>query len=285
MSANSLLAAGLKRMYRYMPRAAGYVQTSIFANTRALGRFPDNLCPLGARQIELSGVPRVSAVYVWGHDEPSLLALHGWGADSTTMLNVVHSALANGGSAICFDAPGHGISPGTQATLTEYSDAVISVLHRFPSIHTIVAHSLGSIAAVSAVAKCRPANISKVLLLAPTCTLAGVMDRWASQRGLPRGLVTQMYWESMRRTGFPVLHWDIRSLGLSSDVDLQILHDPTDEQVPVSDSYQIAAALSADLYEITPGTGHYGILGCEEMQKAVALSLQSRTNYALRSEV
>jgi len=82
--ANSLLAAGLARTYRYMPRAAGYVHTSIFANTRALGRFPDDLCPLGARQIDLCGVPRVSAVYVWGHDDPSVLALHGWGADSTT---------------------------------------------------------------------------------------------------------------------------------------------------------------------------------------------------------
>jgi pimeloyl-ACP methyl ester carboxylesterase len=283
--ANSLLAAGLARTYRFMPRAAGYVHTSIFANTRALGRFPNDLRPLGARQIDLCGVPRVSAVYLWGHDEPAVLALHGWGADSTTMLNVAHSALANGQSTICFDAPGHGISPGSQATLTEYSDAVISVLQRFPSIRTIVAHSLGSIAAVSALARCRSTNISKVLLLAPTCTLAGVMNRWASQRGLADGLLMQMYRESLRRNGFPMSYWDIRTLGLPSEIELQILHDPTDEQVPVTDSYQIAAAISAEVCETAPGTGHYGVLSCGEMHNAVALSLKSGTDYARRSHV
>ena len=53
---------------------------------------PDDLCPLGASRVELTGVPRVAAVYVWGSDEPTVLALHGWGADSTTMSAVVAAA-------------------------------------------------------------------------------------------------------------------------------------------------------------------------------------------------
>ena len=143
VSTSSLLAAGLARAHRIMPRIAGYVHASMFINTRGLGSFPDDLCPLGARRVEVAGVPRVAAVYVWGSDEPTVLALHGWGTDSTTMSAVVDVALANGESAICFDAPGHGASPGSHATITEYAHATLEVLQRFPSIHTIVAHSLG----------------------------------------------------------------------------------------------------------------------------------------------
>lgn len=176
MSGNSLLAAGLARAHRILPRAAGYVHTAIFVNTRGLGDPPDDVCPLGARRIEVTGVPRVAAVYVWGDAEPTVLALHGWGADSATMSAVMNVALHNGESAICFDAPGHGISPGSQATITEYVRAVVEVLQRFPSVRTVVAHSLAAIAGVAAIVESGETDVRTMLLLAPTCSLSGVLE-------------------------------------------------------------------------------------------------------------
>ena len=261
-----------------MPRLAGSVHTSMFINTRGLGSVPDDLCPLGARRVELAGVPRVAAVYVWGSDEPTVLALHGWGTDSTTMLTVVDVALASGESAITFDAPGHGASPGSHALITEYAHAALEVLHRFPSIHTIVAHSLASIAAVSAVAKSDAKSVRNMLLLAPACSLSGVLERWASQRGLPRDLVAQISRELGRRDGLPVSHWDIRTLGLPPSVRVRILHDPTDESVPLSDSYLIATAVPADVREVAAGIGHHRIIGSDEMRAALSTCLQSDTS-------
>ncbi len=274
MSGSSVLAAGLARAHRIMPRAAGYVHTSMFINTRGLGSFPDDVCPLGADRIEVAGVPRVAAVYVWGSDEPTVLALHGWGTDSTTMSAVVDVALASGESAICFDAPGHGASPGSQALITEYARATLAVLQRFPSIHTVVAHSLASIAGVSAVARAHPNNVRNMLLLAPTCSLSHVLERWASQRGLPPALAAQISRELERRDGIPVSHWDIRTLGLPTSVQVRILHDPADESVPLSDTHLIAAAVPADVREAAAGTGHHGIVGSDEMRAALVACLQ-----------
>ena len=274
MSASSLLAAGLARGHRIVPRAAGYVHTSMFVNTRGLGSFPDDLCPLGAERVEVAGVPRVAAVYVWGSDEPTVLALHGWGTDSTTMSTVVDAVLASGESAICFDAPGHGASPGSHALITEYAHATREVMQRFPSIHTVVAHSLSSIAAVSAVARADANNVRRMLLLAPTCSLSHVLERWGAQRGLPRGLLARISRELERRDGIPVSHWDIRTLGLPTSVEVRILHDPTDESVPISDSYLIAAAVPADVREAAAGTGHHGIVGSDEMRAALVACLR-----------
>jgi pimeloyl-ACP methyl ester carboxylesterase len=257
-----------------MPRAAGYVHTAMFINTRGLGSIPDDVCPLGARRVDVADVPRVAAVYVWGSAEPTVLALHGWGADSTTMSNVVDVALANGESAICFDAPGHGVSPGSQATITEYANAIVEVLQQFPNIHTIVAHSLASIAVASAVAESDASNVRSLLLLGPTCSLSCVLDRWVSRRGLPRGMISLISRELERRDGIPVSHWDIRTLGLPTTIQVRILHDPTDESVPLRDSHQIAAVISADVHETVPGTGHYGILGSTEMRAALTACLQ-----------
>jgi pimeloyl-ACP methyl ester carboxylesterase len=270
-----VLAAGLARAHRIVPRVAGRVHTAMFINTRGLGSFPDDLCPLGARRWEVADIPRVAAVYLWGSDEPTVLALHGWGTDSTTMSPVVDAALAKGESAMCFDAPGHGASPGSHATITEYAHATLEVLHRFPSIHTIVAHSLASIAAASAVARSDANNVRNMFLLAPTCSLSHVLERWASQRGLPLGVVEQIYRELERRDGVPVSHWDIRTLGLPTSVRVRILHDRTDESVPFNDTHLIATAIPADVDEAVPGTGHHGVIGSDEMRAGLTACLQT----------
>ena len=236
----------------------------MFIDTRALGSFPDDTCPLGASRVDITDVPRVKAVYVWGGAEPSVLAVHGWGTDSTAMSVVVDMAMRGGESVLCFDAPGHGISPGTQATITEYATAIAMVLQRFPSIRTVVAHSLASIAAVAAVADSMESSVRAMLLLAPTCSLAEVLNRWVADRGLPVGLVGLISDELARRDGVPVSHWDIRTLALPSSVRVQLVHDPEDSSVPVSDSLHIAEAIGADLHQTTPGVGHHGVLGCEQ---------------------
>jgi pimeloyl-ACP methyl ester carboxylesterase len=260
-----------------MPRVAGRVHTNMFVNTRGLGSFPDDMCPLGAARVELADVPRVAAAYVWGKDEPTVLALHGWGADSTTMRNVVAAARDYGQSSICFDAPGHGVSPGSQATMREYAHATLAVLRHFPSVHTVVAHSMSSIAAVSAIAESGTDNVCNLLLLAPTCSLSGVIDRWAAQRGLSYALVEEIHRELTRRDGNPVSHWDIRTLDLPTRVPVRIVHDPTDEVVPIQDTHLIAADVQADIHEAANGTGHHKIIGCEEMRLALAACLQPRS--------
>jgi pimeloyl-ACP methyl ester carboxylesterase len=275
VSVGPLLATALARGHRIMPRLAGYVHTNIFVNTRGLGSFPDDICPLGATRVELADVPRVAAAYVWGSDKPAVLALHGWGADSTTMSTVVAVALENGASVVCFDAPGHGASPGSHATMREYAHATLAVLQRFPSIHTVVAHSMSSIAAVSAIAASGAENVRSLLLLAPTCSLSGVIDRWAEQRGMPRTLVEQIHRELKRRDGMPVSHWDVRTLGLPTTVLVRIVHDPADEVVPLLDSHLIAADLFADVHEAVTGTGHHRIIGGDEMRIALAACLRS----------
>lgn len=273
MTAEVLLARALTCAHRVTPRPAGYAWTNVFANTRGLGAAPDDLCPLGARRVELTGVSRVDAAYVWGSAEPTVLALHGWGVDSTTMSSVVAAASARGESTVCFDAPGHGVSPGTQATMHEYAGATHAVLKRFPSIHTIVAHSFAAIAAASAIAESDEGNVRQLLLLAPACSLPDVLERWAGERRLPPVVVEEIRRELRRRDGLDISHWDVRTLELPADVRVRILHDPTDEWVPVGDAYRIAAATHGEVKETETGVGHHRIVGCDEMRDALAACL------------
>ncbi len=245
----------------------------MFVNTRGLGSAPNDLCPLGAERVAVAGVPRVAAVYRWGGGDPTVLALHGWGTESTTMTPVADAAVAAGATVISFDAPGHGASPGSQATITEYARAVREVLQHFSSIHTVVAHSLAAIAAVGAVAESCASNVRSMLLLAPACSLARVLDRWVADRGLPAGVGQLIERELARRDGIAVSHWDIRTLALPAAVDVTIIHDPGDRSVPLADSHLIAAAVPAHIQHVAAGTGHHAIVGSDEMRTALAATL------------
>jgi Thioesterase-like superfamily/Alpha/beta hydrolase family len=214
-----------------------------------------------------------------GFVQPTVLALHGWGSGSTAMSSVVQAAVACGEPTMCFDAPGHGVSPGSHATITVYARASQEVLQRFPSIHTIIAHSLASLAAIAAVARRGAPWPRSVLLIAPACSLSLVLDRWAAQRRLPSGVVTLIDRELERRDGVPVSHWDIRKLGVPDSVQLRIVHDPADDVVPFSDAVLIASATTADLREAQAGTGHYGIIGSDAMRAALTASLQAPVDH------
>ena len=279
-----MLAYATAHGHRMMPRLAGRVHTAIFVNTRGLDRPANDMCPLGARRIELTDVHRVGVAYQWGDKSPGVLATHGWGTDSTTMSSVVTAAVTHGESVLCFDAPGHGASSGSQATVGEYTEAVHAVLHRFPSIHTVVAHSLSAIAVVAAIARSKPAGMRSLLLLAPACSLSGVLDRWSAQRRLPAGVAALIANELHRRDGVPISHWDIRTLDLDTDVRISILHDPQDRSVPMSESLLIAAGGRAQLNAV-PGAGHHGILSGEHMRGALTSLLGASVEAPLRKAI
>ena len=163
---------------------------------------------------------------------------------------------------------------GHHATITEYADATSAVLQRFPSIQIVVAHSLGGIAAVAAIAESEKTSVRDLVLLAPACSLSHVLERWAAQRRVPEPVVLRVYSELDRRDGVPVSHWDIRTLGIPRTVRVRILHDPTDAAVPLRDSYLIAEAIPAEVHEVTTGTGHDGLIGSAEMRAALTACLQ-----------
>jgi len=269
------MAPRLLGLRRVAPRSIAHMYTSVFSTTRRAGMVPDDVCPLGACRVGLEGLARVRSAYVWGDDAPGVLALHGWASDSTAMLGIVEQSRQHGVSAVCFDAPGHGVSPGSQATLMEYSVAATEMLRRNPGVHTIVSHSLGSIIAAAAVANLASSRVRTIVMLAPACTLSGVLERWAGDRELPRDLVEGMYRELHRRNGVPVSHWDIRTLGLPPSVRVHILHDPDDDWTPISETYEITAALSQATMAPVTGVGHYGIVGSAVARATVSDYLQS----------
>jgi pimeloyl-ACP methyl ester carboxylesterase len=246
---------------RIAPGLAGRIATDAFTSSRTLGTRPDDVPPLGARRFEVRDAPDIRGGYLWGDEGPIALLVHGWGADSSGMHGLVAPLRALGYRVAAFDAPGHGVSDGTRTTMPEFTRATRDVLDALGDVRMIVAHSLGSIAAVGAVAQCPAPPVECLVLIAPTCTLTGVLQRWArSELRLRRRIVAWIDRELHRRTGVPISHWDVVGLGADLDCRVLVIHDPQDAVVPYSEAEAITAGLRHARLEATPGHGHFGVL-------------------------
>ncbi len=244
--------------------------TDAFSYTRTFAGHPDDVLPLGARPFAVEGCDRVQRGYLWGDGEPVALLVHGWGSDSCSMVPLVEPLAQAGFAVAAFDAPGHGVSPGDDATMTEYVEAVGAVLAALPPTTVIVAHSVGAIAAVGALQKHDP-GIERIVLIAPACTLSGVLDRWSpADIGVSPPLREKIYAELHRRNGVPVSHWNVTVLGAGLRCPVVAIHDPHDPLVPFSETEAIAAGLADVRVMPAPGRGHASVLGAPEGKEAVA---------------
>ncbi len=255
-----------------LPGVGGRWATDVFSRTRALGGRPDNVLPLGARRFAVEGNPDVRGGYLWGDDDgPTALLVHGWGADSSSMYSLIAPLRQLGYRVAAFDAPAHGVHEGTRATMTQYTTAVGAVLDSLGGARVVLAHSLGSIAAVGAVAARPRRSVDCLALVAPTCTLTAVLEGWArDELRLSRAVVDRVYAELHRRNGVPVGHWDVVGLGRGLDCPVLALHDPDDPVVPFREAEAIAAGLPGVRLEKAPGRGHMGILMSPEAKSAVS---------------
>lgn len=252
------------------PGVGGRWATDAFSRTRTYAGRPDDVLPLGARPFAVRGDPAVRGGYLWGTgDGPVALLVHGWGADSSSMHPLVPGLRGLGFTVAAFDAPAHGVHPGDRATMTQYAAAVAAVLRSLGTVRVVVAHSLGSIAAVSGAAA-TGTELACLAVLAPTCTLSGVLERWApADLRVTRPVVERVYRELHARNGVPVSHWDVRSRGAGVGCPVLAVHDPRDPVVPYADAEAIAAALPDVRLVPVPGRGHLGVLLAPEARAAV----------------
>ncbi len=252
------------------PAAGVQVATNAFSRTREAPRARHDVLPLGARAFSVPGQTGVSSGYLWGSGEAVAVLLHGWRADSRTMLSLVEPLSREGFTVAAFDAPGHGSSHGDIATITEYAAAAEVVFTALGQVRVVVAHSLGAIAAVAALAS-TGAPVSGVVFVAPACALSNVLERWQpAALNLTPERVNGIYRELHRRNGTPVRHWDVRSLAGDLTCPVLTIHDPEDPVVPFGDSEAIAAALPQTEILPVPGHGHYAILVAPEAKRAIA---------------
>lgn len=250
---------GLSMLGSVSPALAGKIATNLFLKTRP-GKRPNEGTPLGAKRLSLTAAGTIDHVYVWPKKGPTVILVHGWGTDSSSMYSLARALGTAGYRVVTYDAPAHGASPGNRTTMTEFVRALSELMDELGEVQALVSHSLGSIATIAALARHKGNLPKQIILISPPCTMTEILRGFANYLKLSPRVVERVRGELLRRNGVPVDHWDIGALGGNLQIPTMVIHDRKDPLVPLNEGKKVTSFLPRARLEVTEGLGHRLIL-------------------------
>jgi pimeloyl-ACP methyl ester carboxylesterase len=202
---------------------------------------------------------RGDALAAWRHGSgPAVLLVHGWGGRGGQLAQFAPALVEAGCTAVTFDAPAHGSSPGRLASVVLFADALATVA-RATDARAVIGHSIGGAAAALAVVRGLAVH-SAVLIGAPRTPVA-FFQAFADALRLSPPLRAAIRARVEARVGARFEQLDFAAAAPAGDAPpLLVVHDRSDSEVPFEASFAIADAWPGARRLATAGLGHRRIL-------------------------
>ncbi len=207
-------------------------------------------------------------------DGPSVLVLHGWGEDATSVEPLAALLAGNGMRAVLCDLPAHGDSNGTRSDGFQLA-AAVRHLAQEEDIRAVVAHSMSAMATLHSLREGLDADA--VVLLAPMVRMddaVGAFARWTALSAKVRQALCQRI---QQRYGDDV--WEQLALDRRAWVAAPptlIIHDVDDRSAPLKRAQALADALPQGRIMETTRLGHRRLVRDEAVMAEVT-SFLART--------
>lgn len=192
---------------------------------------------------------------------PVVVALHGWGANASTLSPMVAPLVRAGMAVLLFDATNHGQSSSEDfSSLPRFAEdlaAVRACLREMPSLDAtrcaLLGHSVGAAAVLLHAA--RHDDVRAVVSLSAFVHPAEVMARWLREHRIPlRGIGTAILDEVQQTIGARFEHIAPVHVMAQLRCPLMLVHGQQDEVVPLSDAQRLhAQAPHAELLVVEVG--------------------------------
>lgn len=212
--------------------------------------------------------------YAWGHGGRTAVLLHGWRSRASRFAAVTTALVDAGFTVRSFDAPAYGDSTGPSPSVLDILALVGTLEEQIPGgFDVVVGHSLGALAGLVAVRE--GLNARRVVALAPVPRFALLVDGFVRTTALPgrlAGPLTERIAAGLGTTGAELLtHFDTTAHALPAGVQLLVVHDAEDPQVPLHEAKRLVDAHGAGAELLsTTGLGHSRLLSGPEVVAAAA---------------
>lgn len=209
------------------------------------------------------------AAWSWGNAASRVLLVHGWDSRASHLGQFVEPLCRAGFQVWAFDGPAHGDSTGSLSSVVHHGKAILAIADAFGPFDGLVAHSVGSPAALYAFHK--GMRVHSSVHIAGPASLKRVILRLSQAINLNVAATEDLIRLTETHIGQSVASMELDALADGFLHPALLLHDPTDREVPYSESCALAAAWpGAKLVDIV-GAGHRRIIGHPE---AIAVSVE-----------
>ena len=129
------------------------------------------------RRLDITFGPQQLPVYLWGHDGPIVVLMHGWGGSGFQFRRFIPPLVSAGYQVVCFNAPAHGNDPQTQTNVKEFAQCLLAIQHKLGKLEAVIAHSLGAMATL--VAAKHDLYPKQLILIAPALDVEDALHNYS----------------------------------------------------------------------------------------------------------
>jgi pimeloyl-ACP methyl ester carboxylesterase len=259
----SLIRLGFGTLGRVFPRAAAAKAYELFSTprSRAKHRTPEPILS-EARIFDVLFGKHLLKCYAWGSGERTVLLVHGWESRGTALRTFVPDLVERGYRVVAMDGPAHGDSGGRRVNIRTFGHAVQTVIRRLGNVQGVITHSFGGAATVFALSELdNSISLEKLVLIGTPNRMEKVFQMSVRTLGLPPRAARHYRRLIEEKVGKSLSEAALSELGLKAKVgEALIVHDTTDQAVPLEAARLIAESWPHARMLITEGYGHYRLM-------------------------
>jgi pimeloyl-ACP methyl ester carboxylesterase len=211
-------------------------------------------------EASLLPVPMISGRLIawrWGHtSDPVVVLVHGWGGRGTQLRGFIDPLLERGFSVVSYDAPGHGMTGGTESSLPHILQGLNTLLDHLGPVQAIIGHSVGG--AMAAIAMAQRPEVRCGVLIAPPASLIDHSRRIAAGLNWPEAFRAATQRRIEYRFG---VNWkEFEAESARGEQPLLVIHDSRDREVALSEGLRHVRNWPRARLLQTAGLGHRRVL-------------------------
>lgn len=211
----------------------------------------------------------------WGEGRPVVL-MHGWGGSAAQMTPLVGMLLERGFRVQAIDAPGHGESTGSWASIPRFAATLAALVGTHAGGAAVVAHSMGAAAASLAIA--RGLDVHRAAYVGPPSDARDWFDTFERTLALTPSVSAAALSAIEKRAGLPIGELHAASLGPRVRVPVLVVHDENDREVELRHGEVVTSSVAGARLVRTKGLGHRRILANADVHRAIGAFLTETTS-------
>ncbi|TRX35676.1 alpha/beta fold hydrolase [Flavobacterium restrictum] len=209
--------------------------------------------------IRIPAIHKSVMVYEYGNSNRKILLVHGWSGRGTQLFKIADALLAKGYSTISFDAPAHGKSPGSTTIMVDFIAAIIEIDQQYGPFEAVIGHSLGGMAVLNALKK--GLKVNKAIVIGSGDIVQDILDDFIAKLELKPNIATELKLHFEKKYNEKMDDFSAYKAAAMLSIPVLVLHDTTDDEVPVKAGIHIHKHLKNGQLVLTDGLGHRKILG------------------------
>ena len=208
--------------------------------------------------VKLDGIKKKVMVYSYGYSKKKILLVHGWSGRGTQLYQIADKILENKMMVISFDAPAHGLSLGSKATLVEFIAAIHSIEKIYGPFDAGIGHSLGGMALLNTVKG--GLRLNNLVIIGTDNSIQEFIESTINKISLQPLIAKKLITRINKQLDINIEDYASQNVAKYVSIPTLVIHDSQDKIVDVSSALAIRQNLKNGELLMTHGLGHNKIL-------------------------